>query len=75
MIIKEDGSYEAGTTVQGGTLTVGKFYLEGDNLKWRSSRAEGRATVSEEKGKTILSLTPEGTVTVLTGPSRYERAK
>jgi len=75
MIVKEDGSYESATQTQGGTLTVGKFYLDSGKLRWRSSRTEGRAAVSEDKGKTLLTLTPEGSVTTLTGPASYERVK
>src|ERR1044072_8863393 len=44
MTIKEGGSYEGATTT--GSLTVGTFYVDGDKLRYRSSRTEGTATVS-----------------------------
>ncbi len=75
MIIKEDGSYESSTTVPGGTLTVGKYYLESGKLRYRSSRTQGRATVSEERGKTILTVTPEGSFSFGTGSAVFERVK
>jgi len=75
MIIKEDGSYESSTTVPGGTLTVGKYYLESGKLRYRSSRTQGRATVSEERGKTILTVTPEGSFSFDTGSAVFERVK
>jgi hypothetical protein len=34
MIIEEDGSYESSTTVPGGTLTVGRYYLENGKLRY-----------------------------------------
>lgn len=70
MVIKEDGGYEA--AVGGGTLTSGNFYLDGATLRYRSSRTEGAATVSV--GRTILTVTPEGSSTV-TGPAVFERVK
>ena len=72
MVIREDGSYEASS--QTGTLTVGKFYLEGGKLRYRSSRSEGAATVSEDRGKTSLTIVPEGT-SYETGKTEYERVK
>jgi hypothetical protein len=75
MIIKEDGSYESSTTVPGGTLTVGKYYSENGKLRYRSSRTQGTATVSEEKGKTILTVTPEGSFSFDTGSAVFERVK
>ena len=74
MIIKEDGSYEASTTT-GGTLTVGKYYLESGKLRYRSSRTQGTATVSEERGKTNLTVTPEGSFSFDTGSAVFERVK
>ena len=41
MTIKEDGSYQASTERDGGTLTVGKYYLQGGKVRYRSSRSEG----------------------------------
>jgi hypothetical protein len=75
MTIKPDGSYQASTRVEGGTLTVGKYYLEGGKLKYRSSRTEGTAVVSEDKGKTFLTIKPEGSHNANTGPAVYERLK
>ena len=75
MTIKPDGSYQAATNREGGTLTVGKYYLEGGKLKYRSSRTEGTAVVSEDKGKTTLTIKPEGTHNENTGPAVYERVK
>ena len=75
MTIKPDGSYQASTTSEGGTLTVGKYYLDGGKLKYRSSRTEGTAVVSEDKGKTIPTIKPEGSHNANTGPALYERVK
>ena len=73
MTIKEDGSYEGASTT--GSLTLGKFYLDGGKLRYRSSRTEGTAIVSEEKGKTFLTIKPEGSVGFETGTALYERVK
>ena len=59
MTIKEDGSYEGSTIGAGSTMTVGKYYLDGGRLRYRSSRTEGSVAVFEEKGKTIIRLFPE----------------
>ena len=75
MTIKADGSYQSSTTRDGGTLTVGKYYLDGGKLKYRSSRTEGTAVVSEDKGKTTLTLKPEGSFNQDTGPAVYERMR
>jgi len=75
MTIKPDGSYQATTNREGGTLTVGKYYLEGGKLKYKSSRTEGTAVVSEDKGKTTLTIKPEGSHNANTGPAVYERMK
>jgi hypothetical protein len=56
-------------------LTVGKYNLDGGKLKYRSSRTEGTAVVSEDKGKTTLTLKPEGSYNQKTGPATYERTK
>ena len=73
MTIKNDGSYEAATRT--GTLTVGKYYLENGKLRYQSTISSGSATVSEERGKTWLTLTPEGAAYSATGPTQYERMK
>ena len=66
MNVSADGSYKA-TTISG--TTVGKFYLQAGKLQYRSRRTTplampsaevfGTASVSEDKGKTMLILTPE----------------
>lgn len=71
MTVKQDGSYEA--SAQYGTLTVGKYYLENGKLLYRSSISVGTATVSEERGKTFLTVLPEGNA--ITGKTVYERVK
>ena len=73
MTIKEDGSYEGASTT--GSLTLGTFYLDGGKLRYRSSRTEGTATVSEDKGKTFLTIIPEGTHGFETGAALYERVR
>jgi hypothetical protein len=75
MTIKEDGSYQSATEGSGGTLTVGQYYLEGGKVKYRSSRTQGSVVISEEKGKTIMTITPEGTYNPVTGPAIFERMK
>ena len=73
MTIKADGSYQAST--RAGTPTVGKFYLEGGKLRYQSSLSSGSATVSEDKGKTWLTVIPEGTAYSATGRTEYQRIK
>jgi hypothetical protein len=75
MTIKADGSYQSSSSRDGGTLTVGKYYLDGGKLKYQSSRTVGTAVVSEDKGKTTLTLKPEGSYNQNTGPATYERVK
>ncbi len=75
MSIKEDGSYPSSTTRDGGTLTVGRYFLEGGKVRYKSSRTQGTAVVAEAKGKTILTLAPEGSFNPVTGPAVYERIK
>jgi hypothetical protein len=60
MTIKADGSYQSTSVRDGGTLTVGQYYLDGGKLRYRSSRTEGTAVVSEDKGKTPLTIKPGG---------------
>ena len=72
MIVKEDGSYEASTTR--GAQTIGKFYLQDGTLKYQSSMSTGAATVSEDKGKTYLTVIPKDTH-FATGETVYERLK
>lgn len=75
MTIKANGSYQSSSTRDGGTLTVAKYYLYGGKLKYRLSRTEGTAVVSENKGKTTLTLKPEASYNQNTGPATYERTK
>ena len=80
MNVSADGSYRA-TTISGST--VGTFYLQGGKLKYRSRRTTplampsaevlGTASVSEDQGKTILTLMPEDPSYL--GRAEYERVK
>ena len=66
MNVSADGRYKASTI---SVTTVGKFYLQAGKLQYRSKRmtplampsAEvlGTASVSEDNGKTVLTLMPE----------------
>ena len=75
MTVKEDGSYQSSTTRDGGTLTVGKYYLQGGKVRYKSSQSEGTVVISEDKGKTTMILAPEGSFNPVTGPATYERVK
>src|SRR3989442_12008319 len=57
MNISADGSYKASTI--SGSKTVGTFYLQDGKLRYRSSRTTGTASVSPDKGKTVLKLIAE----------------
>ena len=80
MTVSADGSYKASTIT--GT-TVGKFYLQAGKLRYRSSRTTplampsaevlGTASVSEDNGKTVLTLMPEDPNYL--GSAEYERVK
>jgi hypothetical protein len=72
MTVSADGSYKA-STVRGST-TEGTFYLQAGKLRYRSSRTTGTASVSEDKGKTVLTVTPESP-NYRTGRAEYERVK
>ena len=72
MIVTEDGSYKASTTR--GSTTEGKFYLQDGKLRYRSSRTTGTASLSEDKGKTVLTVMPEDP-NFRTGRAEYERLK
>ena len=65
-----DGSYRALTT--DGATTEGKFYLQDGTLRYRSSRTTGRASLSEDQGKTTLTVMPAD-LTYHTGRAEYER--
>ena len=72
MIVSADGSYKASTTR--GSTSVGKFYLQDGKLRYRSSRTTGTASLSEDNGKTVLTVKPEDP-NYQTGTGEYERVK
>jgi len=73
MIVQPDGSYKA--TTPRGTEAQGKFYLQQDGkLMYRSSRTAGKAILTEDGGKTTITILPEDP-TYRTGSARYERVK
>jgi len=72
MIVSADGSYKASTT--SGSTTEGAFYLQDGKLRYRSSRTTGTASLSEDKGKTVLSVKPEDP-NYRTDTGEYEREK
>jgi hypothetical protein len=78
MKVSADGSYKASTI---SSTTVGKFYLQAGKLRYRSRRTTplampsaevfGTVSVSEDKGKTVLTLIPEDPNYL--GRAEYER--
>jgi hypothetical protein len=72
MTVSPDGSYKASTIT--GSTSVGQFYLKDGKLLYRSSRTTGTAKLSEDKGKTTLTQTPEDP-NYRTGNASYERVK
>ena len=72
MNVQPDGSYKASTV--SGSTAEGKFYLKDGKLLYRSSRTTGAARLSEEGGKTTLTVTPEDP-NYRTGKAEYERVK
>ena len=70
LIVSADGSYRALTPH--GATTEGKFYLQDGKLRYRSSRTTGTARLSEDKGKTTLTVMPEDSTY---GRADYERVK
>ena len=72
LIVSTDGSYRALT--RDGATTEGKFYLQDGKLRYRSSRTTGTATLSEDQGKTTLTVNPEDSY-YKTGKAEYERVK
>jgi hypothetical protein len=72
LIVSADGSYRALTTH--GATTEGKFYLQDGQLRYRSSRTTGTATVFEDQGRTLLAVMPEN-LDYKTGRAEYERVK
>jgi len=72
MIVAPDGSYRAMTTAE--SSTEGKFYLQDGKLRYRSSRTTGTAILSEDQGKTLLTVSP-GEPVYGAGTAEYERVK
>jgi len=72
LIVSSDGSYRALTTH--GATTEGKFYLQDGKLRYRSSRTTGTASLSEDQGKTRLTVMPADSQ-YKTGGAEYERVK
>ena len=72
MIVQEDGKYKASTTR--GTQAEGQFYLQDGKLMYRSSRTTGTATLTEDGGKTTITVLPADP-SYRTGSARYERIK
>jgi hypothetical protein len=72
MIVQANGSYKASTTR--GSTAEGRFYLQDGKLRYRSSRTTGAASLSEDKGKTTLTVTPEDP-NYQTGKAEYERVR
>ena len=72
MIVQEDGKYKAATTR--GTQSEGQFYLQDGKLMYRSSRTMGKATLTEDGGKTTITILPNDP-SYRTGSARYERVK
>lgn len=80
MNVSADGSYKASTM---SSTTLGKFYLQAGKLRYRSSRTTplampstavlGTASVSEDEGKTVLTLMPEDPNYL--GRAEFERVK
>ena len=72
MNVQADGSYKASTTR--GSMSEGEFYLQDGKLRYRSSRTTGTASLSEDQGKTTLTVMPEDPG-YQTGRAEYERVK
>jgi len=80
MNVSADGTYNA-TTISGST--IGTFYLQAGKLRYRSRRTTplatpsaevfGTASISEDHGKTVLTLMPEDPNYL--GRAEYERVK
>ena len=70
MIVQADGTYKASTPR--GLTSEGQFYVHDGKLRYRSSRTTGTARLSEDKGKTILTVMPEDPTY---GRADYERVK
>jgi len=72
LIVAADGSYRALT--ERGAITEGKFYLQDGGLRYRSSRTRGAASLSQDQGKTVLTVMPADP-RYHTGGAEYERVK
>jgi hypothetical protein len=72
MNVSADGSYKASTI--SGSTTEGQFYLQDGNILYRSSRTTGAAKLTEDKGKTTLTVTPDDP-NYRTGTGEYERVR
>ena len=57
MIVQPNGNYKASTVR--GSAAEGQFYLQDGKLLYRSSRTTGKAQLTEDKGKTTLSVIPD----------------
>jgi hypothetical protein len=58
MTIKPDGSYQSSSSRDGGTPTVGQYYLDGGKLRYWSSRTEGTAVAGGLRTNEIGSVAP-----------------
>jgi len=56
MVVDADGKYKAATTR--GTQSEGQFYLQDGKLMYRSSRTAGMANLTEDGGKTTITILP-----------------
>jgi|SRR6185503_17495416 hypothetical protein len=72
MVVDADGKYKAATTR--GTQSEGQFYLQDGKLMYRSSRTAGMANLTEDGGKTTITILPNDP-SYRTGSARYERVK
>ena len=72
MTVSPDGSYKAATTR--GSTADGQFYLQDGKLLYRSSRTTGTAKLTEDQGRTTLSVIPDDP-NYRTGTGDYERVK
>jgi hypothetical protein len=70
MVVTADGKYKASTTR--GATTEGQFFLQDGKLRYRSSRTTGTAKLSEDKGKTTLSVIADNPDY---GKAEYERIR
>ena len=72
MVVQPDGKYKASTTR--GTTAEGQFYLQDGKLMYRSSRTAGMAKLTEEGGKTTITVLPNDP-SYRTGSARYEKVQ